>query len=614
MSYTYPEALDALESIANDYIATLRPNHHATVTLVCDHNATTASVEWDVYGIRVNMPVRAATSVMTQTEFEDWTAYLLHELGHPTHTDKAVWMDAVRAGLARMVNALEDVRMEQALIASKVVPNAKAVLSRLVSRKVAEARANHWNPNARNNFGWTICVLGRAANGYAIAAADVAWIKAAIKPGSTVATVLGWALPELAACKSTSDCLVLADRVSKALASPQSDSPSKTGKDTGDANKRTGGTSEGQEKPSEGQGDQDQSDQGQDGESQDSESQDGEGQDGKSQDGENQDGEGRDGEGRDGEGRDGGKGGKGHGDGTTDADEAPVSDADQVEHALAPQGETLPPAQGQTEKTVLSILRDGVIQSAPRNPVRGVPGSVAATARLADIAAKASRQRALLARALRANETDEREGGRRAGKLDRSALTRAAAGAANVFARREISPGYDTDVCVLLDASGSMSGYNLNAALETGLVIAQAAASVGAPCTVEIFNSSGYRRAGGLAGRTAPNAADFGSLVSQAQGGTPLSAHMARVAVNQAKRAPHRRRVVFVVTDGGCDYGPRTVKRMVAYLEQTCGTVLAHVSIGTPLQGTFRAEVMVPMNEPLTSVGLDHFVKVLQAL
>ena len=98
---------------------------------------------------------------MTQAEFEDWTSYILHELGHPTFTDQDVWREACKRGLGRMVNALEDVRMEARVIASGVVPNARAVLSRLISRKVVEARNNNWRPNARRSIGWTMCVLGR---------------------------------------------------------------------------------------------------------------------------------------------------------------------------------------------------------------------------------------------------------------------------------------------------------------------------------------------------------------------------------------------------------------------------------------------------------------------
>jgi len=167
MSYTYPEALTALESVANDFIKVLRPREIARVLLVCDSAAQTASVTWDAYNIKVNMPVRPAASRMTQAEFENWVSYLLHELGHPAHTDMVAWQAACRDGVARMVNALEDVRMEKALIVSGIVPNAKSVLSRLLSRKIVEARSNGWKPNARREFGWTICVLGRAANGYA---------------------------------------------------------------------------------------------------------------------------------------------------------------------------------------------------------------------------------------------------------------------------------------------------------------------------------------------------------------------------------------------------------------------------------------------------------------
>jgi hypothetical protein len=637
MSYTYPQALDALQSIANDYMKMLRPSVVVPVRLVCDVNAATASVTWDHYEVRINMPVRPAASIMLQSEFEDWTAYVLHEMGHPTHTDKAAWHDAVRAGVARMVNALEDVRMEQALIASGIVPNARAVLSRLISRKVAEARTGQWKPNARAEFGWTICVLGRAANGYTIDAADLAWIKSQIKAGGTVSAVMAWAMPALAACASTADCVALAKRIMAALAVPQvgpidvnpgngeaGEAAGEAGEAAGEAgeagegneageNERAGEASEGEGEAGEGEGE---AGEGEAGEGE------GEGEAGEGEgEGEGEAGEGeRKGENSDSAGdSDAGKGGQGHGDGTTDADETPIDSEDDLaeDRSLAPEGETVPNtgeygSPANTEKAVIDILRGNVIGSRPRDT--GTARMGANGVRMKDAAAKASKQRALLARALRANETDEREGGRKSGRLDRGALARASAGAASVFERRDIAEGFDTDVCVLLDASGSMGGYNLITALETGLVISQAAASVGAACTTEIFNSQGYIRAGSLASKRTPNAAEFGALQNAATGGTPLSPHMARVAVNQAKRAPQKRRVVFVVTDGGCDHGPHVVKRMAGYLEKTFGTVLAHVSIGTPLAGSFKAEVMVPVGTPFAEIGLDHFVKVLQAL
>jgi len=625
MSYTYPEALAAFESIAGDFMKILRPGVYSPVTVVCDTRATTASVAWGHWGVKIHMPVRAAASVMTQAEFEDWVAYLLHEMGHPTHTCKATWENACRVGLGRLTNALEDVREEKAVIASGIVPNAKAVLSRLISRKVVEARANGWKPNSRREFGWTICVLGRAANGYALDASDMAWLKSQIKPGSTVATILGWALPVLDACQSTADCVALADRIAKALAATAPVNGNPNPNENGD-----GGDSEGEDSEGEGEQGAGESEGGQNGDGEEGE---GEGTDGPSGSQEGPQGEGEEGEGEGADGpsgsqdapegpsegnegeSEGGKGGRGHGDGSTDADETPVTNEGELsEHGLAPESETLTGTEASAEKYVIDILRDQVIKSQPKpdpvNPRRSNPNGE----RLREAAAKASRQRALLARALRANETDEREGGKRAGRLDRGALSRAVSGSRNVFQRRDISEGFDTDVAILLDASGSMGGSNMFQALQVGLIVAQAASSVGACCTTETFNSSGYARAGGLASKRVPNPADYGVLVNGATGGTPLSAHMARAALAQAKRAGHKRRVLFVVTDGACDYGPATVKRMAGYLEKTCGTILAHVSIGTSLAGAFRAEVQVPYGVEVSDVGLEHFVKVLQAL
>ena len=53
MSYTYPEALAALEAIANDYIKILRPNVHTPVFIVTDLQAKTASVVWDTFSVRI---------------------------------------------------------------------------------------------------------------------------------------------------------------------------------------------------------------------------------------------------------------------------------------------------------------------------------------------------------------------------------------------------------------------------------------------------------------------------------------------------------------------------------------------------------------------------------
>ena len=620
MTYTYPEALNALESVLNELSQKLRGAKHVPVRVVADAVSGTASVSWDMWEAVVHLPVRPAATRMTDAEFQDYAAYGWHEIGHPTFTDKAAWEAACLAGLGRLTNAVEDVRMELETINSGVAVNAKAVLSRLVSRKIAEARASgDWNPNARKSIGWTLCVLGRIANGYDIPAADVAWIKAQIKPGSTVAKVLAWALPEMAAATSTADCAAIAAKIQKAIAAPEK--PVGEGKSGGEGNgpasdKPAPKGPEGQEEGNEGEGEEGE------GEGE------GEGQPGEGE-GEEGEGEGQPGNGRasrdqdrpedsEGESKPGG-GGVGHGDGSIESDEKPVFDESELTEAdLSPTADDeMRGYEADVERRVLDLLRANAKHDGkPDAWLQGQfdKGRAIGAEILKTQAATASKQRALLARALRANETDDCESGRRNGKLDRHSLTRAYAGAQNVFSKRTISEGFETDVCILVDASGSMKGSAIYRAVEAATVVAQAAASVGAPCTVEAFNTSGFIRAGAVGNRRTPEIRDMAKLHGACTSGTPLSAHIARAAMAQHKRAPYKRRVLFIITDGGCDYGSSVVKRTGEYVEQACGTVLAHISIGRHCVGEFKAEVAIVGGKKILDVGLGHFVKVLQAL
>src|SRR6187399_1942132 len=119
MSYLYPTALDAMQRMASDLLAKLCPGVKYRVRVVADSTTGTASVVWDKgFGNRtdvtIHMPVRKATYRMSQADFDRWAAYLLHEVGHPAFTDKAVWDKAVAQNRQRLLNSLEDVREEKA--------------------------------------------------------------------------------------------------------------------------------------------------------------------------------------------------------------------------------------------------------------------------------------------------------------------------------------------------------------------------------------------------------------------------------------------------------------------------------------------------------------------
>jgi hypothetical protein len=91
--FTYPEALNAMERVANDMfnqakkIGIFPSAKSVYVRVSADALTGTASVDWTDFGNYLNvtifMPVLPATYRMTGSEFERWAAYLYHEVGHP---------------------------------------------------------------------------------------------------------------------------------------------------------------------------------------------------------------------------------------------------------------------------------------------------------------------------------------------------------------------------------------------------------------------------------------------------------------------------------------------------------------------------------------------------
>src|SRR5262245_61344603 len=225
--YTYPEALDAFQKVATDLLTEAGWTNFEVE--VQPSTADTASVDWkrhqywdyarqgyvNTMRVTIYMPVRKASSRMTEAEFQRWIAYDFHEIGHPLETDRIVWDQAVATKRHRLLNALEDVRMEKRIIARNIARNGQQSLESLIDGLLAESAASKFNPNEPRNIGWVMAVMGRkVCNGYDI---DVTSITAKLDPAGPVAKVLQWALPALGACQSTQDCLDLADRITAAL-------------------------------------------------------------------------------------------------------------------------------------------------------------------------------------------------------------------------------------------------------------------------------------------------------------------------------------------------------------------------------------------------------------
>jgi hypothetical protein len=592
--YTYPQALDAMHKIFKELLFLRYPSFAATIVLnvVPDPVSGTASVSWECYGahgrlsaVTVRMPVLPANYKMSAQEFDDYAGLILHEFGHPVFTDDASCDRARREGFFKLLNALEDVRMEKAVIDAKIVANAQTVFEKLVYSLDYRMGRDEFDANASRNIGLVMAFLGRHANGYAI---DASIITKKIDPNGKVAKVLGWALPALMKCADTNACLILARRIQKALPKDKAKEPEKgrgeaTEGQKGEPQKGEQGEGQQTDQPSTEKGEK-------------------KGEPQQSQDkGEAQ--------------KDAPVGG-GAGE-----EQEPLTDADIESADIRPENPKAltkeNSANAQTEANIIQAIRQA--QAKADKPFKKAQNAQPVLANaIAQMASTATRQRALLARALKRNEDDLYEGGLKHGKFDRRAAANMRAGSVNVFGRREMIDGYETDCVILVDGSGSMCLGNIDKATIFALVVAQAAAQVGVACSTYVFgtNGSGFASNGLVAineGRSRPDAAKFAHMIEIAGGGTPLSPSMLAVAQKQVVRARGKRKVMFVISDGMCSSGPNTLKGVATYIEQSMGVELAHMSIGNPLRGCFRNEVYVNPQDDVANVGLTSLVKALEA-
>jgi len=218
MSYTYPEALDAMERVVRELLATAEHPRTIVSVLPDAHNGT-ASVDWTWDGltlkeVKMFLPVLPAGTRISVKEFTDYAGYATHEVYHPLKTSKQTWDLACKTGRNALLNALEDVRIEKCAIEERVVPNALAVLGDLTRSLDYACDKPGFDPNDPAKIGFVMGFLGRHANGYDI---DAKIVTRKLRPGSAVSKVLKWALPELARCDSTQACLALADKIVAAL-------------------------------------------------------------------------------------------------------------------------------------------------------------------------------------------------------------------------------------------------------------------------------------------------------------------------------------------------------------------------------------------------------------
>jgi hypothetical protein len=123
---------------------------------------------------KVIFPNIDETKHVSHDVFNNLIGYALHELGHAWYTENAPWDRARRIYgdyIGKLINGLEDPRIEQCVINSGHAPNAR-VLFETLTASILE-RDGYVEADDKRNIPFLLAVEGRRLNGYDIPVASV---------------------------------------------------------------------------------------------------------------------------------------------------------------------------------------------------------------------------------------------------------------------------------------------------------------------------------------------------------------------------------------------------------------------------------------------------------
>jgi hypothetical protein len=123
---------------------------------------------------KVIFPNIDETKHVSHDTFNNLIGYALHELGHAWYTENAPW-DRSRSiygdYIGKLINGLEDPRIEQCVIDSGHAPNAR-VLFETLTASILE-RDGYVEADDKRNIPFLLAIEGRRLNGYDIPVASV---------------------------------------------------------------------------------------------------------------------------------------------------------------------------------------------------------------------------------------------------------------------------------------------------------------------------------------------------------------------------------------------------------------------------------------------------------
>ena len=157
-------------SITSTFERVIAATNNVANSIRFEWRGNTAGIKINKGHLTVFFPAIDEGADISKKLFNDLVGYALHEIGHGWFTDNDAWDEAVKTHgkeLHRLINGLEDPRIERAVITCGYAPNAQNLFESLVNNILNDGGYDI-KPDDIVNIGFICAIEGRRLNGYPI--------------------------------------------------------------------------------------------------------------------------------------------------------------------------------------------------------------------------------------------------------------------------------------------------------------------------------------------------------------------------------------------------------------------------------------------------------------
>jgi|GEM_PF-1696005 len=190
-------ALEAKRGVEATLERVYKATSNSFEKLVVSWSGSTAGIKNEGDTTYIMFPGIDETKPVSQSMFNEFIGYALHELGHKWFTEDEPW-DIAREQhgdyVGKLINGLEDPRIEQKVIDSGYAPNARSLFEFLTNQILR--KDGYVKPDDFKNIPFMLAIEGRRLNGYEVCVPSII-------DASPYKVELRWALKAAKQAKNT---------------------------------------------------------------------------------------------------------------------------------------------------------------------------------------------------------------------------------------------------------------------------------------------------------------------------------------------------------------------------------------------------------------------------